>query len=106
VRRSDKFKKILSSKAGSMVRVELAARKYRNQSSRIVNRVPPLDLHAYTIDCRPLFEDEARIVARVPVCRIVPHSDAARMGALCDLIVTDAERLFASRDCAVLIPTH
>jgi hypothetical protein len=48
----------------------------------------------------------ARIVARIPVCRIVPHSDAARMGALCDLIVTDAERLFARRDSGVLIPTH
>jgi hypothetical protein len=35
----------------------------------------------------------ARIVAQVPVRRIVPHSDPARIGALCDLIVADAERL-------------
>jgi hypothetical protein len=48
----------------------------------------------------------ARIVTRVPVSRIVPHSEPARMGALCDLIVADAERLFASRDSRVLIPTH
>jgi hypothetical protein len=48
----------------------------------------------------------ARIVARIPVRRIVPHSDPARVGTLCKLIVTDAERLFAGRNSAVLLPTH
>jgi hypothetical protein len=47
-----------------------------------------------------------RIVARVPVRRIVPHSNAARVGVLCDLIVTDAERLFASQDSGTLVPAH
>ncbi len=48
----------------------------------------------------------ARIVARVPVRKIVPHCDPARVGALCDLIVTDAERLFAGRKSAALLPTR
>jgi hypothetical protein len=48
----------------------------------------------------------ARIVARVPARRIVPHSDPARVDALCDLIVTDAERLFARKDSAALLPTR
>jgi len=48
----------------------------------------------------------ARIVARVPVRKIVPHRDPARVGALCDLIVTDAERLFAGRGSAELRPPH
>jgi hypothetical protein len=33
----------------------------------------------------------SRLVASVPVRRIVPHSDPARLGALCDLILADAE---------------
>jgi hypothetical protein len=48
----------------------------------------------------------ARIVARVPVRRIVPHTDPARVGALCNLILTAAERLFVGRNSAVLLPTH
>ena len=48
----------------------------------------------------------ARIVARVPVRKIVPHCDPAGVGALCDLIVTDAERLFAGRESAALLPTR
>jgi hypothetical protein len=48
----------------------------------------------------------ARMVARVPVRRIVPHSDPARVGALCDLIVRDAARLFADRESAALLPTR
>lgn len=35
----------------------------------------------------------ARLVANVPVRVIVPHSDPARIGALCELIVKDAEQL-------------
>jgi hypothetical protein len=48
----------------------------------------------------------ARMVARVPVRRIVPHSDPARVGALCDLIVRDAAHLFADRESAALLPTR
>ena len=48
----------------------------------------------------------SRIVARVPVRRIVPHCDPARVGALSDLIVLDAERLFATRESAALLPTR
>lgn len=39
----------------------------------------------------------SRLVTRVPVRRIVPHSDPARIGALCDLILADAERLLERR---------
>lgn len=45
----------------------------------------------------------SRIVARVPVRRIVPHVDPARIGALRDLIVADAERLFAAQDSAAAL---
>ncbi len=44
------------------------------------------------------FDLLSRLVTRVPVRRIVPHSDAARIGALCDLIISDAERLIARQD--------
>jgi hypothetical protein len=33
-----------------------------------------------------------RLVSKVPVRRIVPHVDAARLGKLCELILEDAER--------------
>jgi len=33
------------------------------------------------------------LVRRVPVRRIVPHADPERLGALCELIVADAERV-------------
>lgn len=42
----------------------------------------------------------ARIVELVPVKRVVPHSDPARIGALCDLIVNDAEQLLGRRALA------
>lgn len=42
----------------------------------------------------------ARIVSDVPVRRLVPHTDPLRIGALCELIVTDAARLFAGATCA------
>lgn len=37
------------------------------------------------------FDTLTRLVAQVPVRRIVPHADPARLGALCDLILADAE---------------
>jgi hypothetical protein len=42
------------------------------------------------------FELLAQLVSRVPVRRIVPHRDPARLGALCDLIVADARRVMAN----------
>jgi len=51
------------------------------------------------------FDALARIVARVPVRKIVAHCDPARLGALCDLIVRDAAHLFAGRESAALLPT-
>lgn len=44
------------------------------------------------------FDFLARLVTHVPVRRIVPHADAGRIGALCDLIISDAERLIAHQD--------
>ena len=39
------------------------------------------------------FKALSRLVTQVPVRRVVPHLDPARIGALCDLIVEDAQRL-------------
>lgn len=39
----------------------------------------------------------SRLVTRVPVRRVVPHSDPARIGDLCDLILADAESLLERR---------
>jgi hypothetical protein len=43
------------------------------------------------------FELLAHLVSRVPVRRVVPHRDPARIGALCDVIVADARRLLADQ---------
>ena len=42
------------------------------------------------------FDTLAKLVAEVPVRRIVPHVDPGRIGALCELIVADAERVSAA----------
>jgi hypothetical protein len=42
------------------------------------------------------FDVLTRLVMEVPVRRIIPHSDPHRIGALCDLIRDDAERLTAA----------
>ena len=47
------------------------------------------------------FEVLARLVSRIPVRRVVPHRDPARIGALCDLILSDARRLLANQLAAV-----
>jgi hypothetical protein len=39
------------------------------------------------------FNSLSKLVSQVPVRRIVPHSDPRRMGALCDLIADDVQRL-------------
>jgi hypothetical protein len=43
----------------------------------------------------------AKIVSQVPVRRLVAHADPKRIGALCELIVSDAERLFAGQTCSI-----
>ena len=47
------------------------------------------------------FELLSHLVSQIPVRRIVPHRDPARIGALCDLIVADARLLLANRMSAV-----
>jgi hypothetical protein len=44
------------------------------------------------------FEALGKLVAQVPIRRIVPHVDPERIGALCELIVADAERISAIHD--------
>jgi hypothetical protein len=46
------------------------------------------------------FDALGKLVAHVPVRRIVPHVDPGRIGALCELIVADAERASAAHDSA------
>lgn len=46
------------------------------------------------------FDALARLVAQVPIRRIVPHLDSARIAALCELIVADAERASATHNPA------
>lgn len=43
------------------------------------------------------FEMLSRLVSRVPVRRIFPHRDPAQVGAFCDLLLGDAERLLSGR---------
>jgi hypothetical protein len=51
---------------------------------------------------RTEFDLLSRLVTQVPVRRIVPHTDAARIGALCDLIIRDTQHLIADQDSAGL----
>jgi hypothetical protein len=46
------------------------------------------------------FELLAHLASRVPVRRIVPHRDPARIDALCDLIVADARSVLANQMAA------
>ncbi len=46
------------------------------------------------------FDALSRLVTQVPIRRIVPHVDPGRLGALCELIVADAERLSVANDSA------
>jgi hypothetical protein len=47
------------------------------------------------------FELLAHLLSRIPVRRVVPHSDPARIGALCELIARDARLLLANRMSSV-----
>jgi hypothetical protein len=50
------------------------------------------------------FDLLARLVARVPVRRIVPHQDAARLGMMCELLLGDASRVCAEGRAAAEVP--
>ena len=52
------------------------------------------------------FDALSELLKLVPIRRIVPHLDPGRIGALCELIVADAEGLFAGRESAALLPTR
>jgi hypothetical protein len=46
------------------------------------------------------FDVLSRMVMKIPVRRIVPHTDPSQVGALCDLIVEDAQRQLAHQPAA------
>jgi hypothetical protein len=52
------------------------------------------------------FDALSELVNLVPIRRIVPHLDPGRIGTLCELIIADAERLFAGRESAALLPAR
>jgi len=43
------------------------------------------------------FELLSRLVSHIPVRRIVPHSDPSRIGALCELLVSNARSVLANK---------
>ena len=47
-----------------------------------------------------------KLVANVPVCRIVPHTDPKRIGALCELITKHAESLSGRQSLASVHSGH
>jgi hypothetical protein len=47
------------------------------------------------------FEVLAHLISRIPVRRVVPHKDPAKIDALCDIILADARRLLANPLAAV-----
>jgi len=48
------------------------------------------------------FDALSKLVKQVPIRRIIPHVDPGRIGALCELIVADAERPSAAYDSAAV----
>ena len=52
------------------------------------------------------FDTLSRLVTQVPIRRIVPHLETGRIGALCELIVADAERISSAYDSAAGISTR
>jgi len=49
------------------------------------------------------FDALGKLVAQVPIRRIVPHLDPGRIGTLCELVVADAECLSAAYDSAARV---
>ncbi len=47
------------------------------------------------------FELLAHLISQIPVRRVVPHRDPARLGALCELLLADARLLVANRMSSV-----
>ena len=45
----------------------------------------------------------SKLVLQVPVRRIVPHADSHRIGAACDLILTDAEHILSRRSLVTAV---
>ncbi|MGB7844724.1 MAG: hypothetical protein WBL63_03855 [Candidatus Acidiferrum sp.] len=39
------------------------------------------------------FDELCRLIQQVPVRRIVPHTDGAEIGTLCERILADAEKI-------------
>jgi hypothetical protein len=52
------------------------------------------------------FDFLSRLVTTIPVRRVVPHSNPARITALCDLILADAQRLSNPKDYASFVSTR
>jgi hypothetical protein len=50
------------------------------------------------------FDLLARLAARVPVRRIVPHQDATRLGMMCELLLADASRVCAEGRAEAEVP--
>jgi len=52
------------------------------------------------------FDFLGQLVTRIPVRRVVPHSDPARIAALCDLIMADARVLQGREDTSSLVTSR
>lgn len=52
------------------------------------------------------FDALCKLVMQVPIRRLVPHLDPGRIGALCELIVADAERVSVAYDSAAGISSR
>jgi hypothetical protein len=49
------------------------------------------------------FEFLSRLVSQIPIRRIVPHSDPARIGALCELLVADARSVLTGNKARMAV---
>ena len=52
------------------------------------------------------FDVLSRIAAQVPLRRIVPHQDPGKLGALCDVILADAQKIADRQKSPALAPQH
>ena len=72
--------------------LELVQNTYMNWSLDRKQRAAELDLLA-------------KVVSNVPVRRIVPHQDLAKIGALCDLIVADSQGRLRGENSTAVLPS-
>lgn len=49
------------------------------------------------------FEMLSRLVSQIPCKRVIPHKDAARIGALCELLETDAQKSAAQTASSLVV---